>query len=117
MWLLDEDIEPDDGTPVPIEQPTNIRTPPLSMRVQDDRVRNALGLTHDDPIPEISHEALHVYYRYLARHLRFPFTAICGDEAIGPYARKRVTMAVTGLVDPEEAGLIVEAGLFCTCRD
>lgn len=30
MWLGEEDIEPDEGTPVPIEQPTEIRTPPLS---------------------------------------------------------------------------------------
>src|SRR3954471_22383187 len=27
MWLGEEDIEPDDGTPVSIEQPTNINTP------------------------------------------------------------------------------------------
>ncbi len=58
MWLGEEDIEPDDGTPVPIEQPTQIKTPPLSEQDQDDRVRMALGLTHDDPLPEISLETL-----------------------------------------------------------
>src|SRR5687767_11675627 len=51
MWLDDEDLEADDGTPVPIEQPTEIKTPPLSKKDQDDRVRMALGLTHDDPLP------------------------------------------------------------------
>ena len=78
MWLGEEDLEADDGTPVPIEQPTAIRTPPLSEKDQDDRVRKALGLTHDDPLPEISHETLSAYHRYLAaqpevplhRHLR-----------------------------------------------
>src|SRR5215212_2840834 len=30
MWLGDEDLEADDGTPVPIEQPTEIKTKPLS---------------------------------------------------------------------------------------
>src|SRR3954454_10333736 len=30
MWLGEEEIEPDDGTPVPMEQPTAIRTPSLS---------------------------------------------------------------------------------------
>src|SRR5436305_14950284 len=30
MWLGDEDLEPDDGTCVPIEQPTAIVTKPLS---------------------------------------------------------------------------------------
>ena len=54
MWLGEEDLEPDDGTPVPIEQPTEIKTPPLSEKDQDDRVRMALGLTHDDPLPEVS---------------------------------------------------------------
>ena len=46
-------LEPDDGTPVPIEQPTAIMTPPLSEKDQDDRVRMAFGLTHDDPLPEV----------------------------------------------------------------
>src|SRR5271165_4134611 len=45
MWLGEEDIEPDDGTPVSMEQPTQIKTAPLSEKDQDDRVRMALGLT------------------------------------------------------------------------
>src|SRR3954447_7280699 len=58
MWLGEEDVEPDDGTPAPIEQPTVIRTPPLAEKDQDDRVRMALGLTHDDPLPDVNREAL-----------------------------------------------------------
>src|SRR5450631_1698792 len=54
MWLGDDDVEADDGITVPIEQPTAIVTKPLSEKDQDDRVRMALGLTHDDPLPEIS---------------------------------------------------------------
>src|SRR4051794_26125227 len=50
MWLGEEDLEPDDGTPVPVEQPTRIVTPPLSAKDQDDRVRMALGLNHGDPL-------------------------------------------------------------------
>src|SRR5271157_6005306 len=53
MWLDEEYVEPDDGTPVSMEQPTQIKTLPLSEKDQDDRVRMALGLTHDDPLPEI----------------------------------------------------------------
>ena len=64
MWLNEEDIEPDDGTPVSIEQPTQIKTPPLSEKDQDDRVRMALGLTHDDPLPDVSRKTLLAYYRY-----------------------------------------------------
>ena len=41
MWLGEEDIEPDDGTPVPIEQPTQIKTPPFSEKDRDDRVAMA----------------------------------------------------------------------------
>ena len=117
MCLTEEDIEPDDGTHVPIEQPTGIKTPPLSERDEDDRVRRALGLTHDDPIPGISHETLGAYYRYLTGHLKFPFTAYCGEEEIGPYSRKRATMTVTGLIDPDGDVVGLEDGLFCTGRD
>ena len=52
------------------------------------------------------------------RNLKFPFAAICGEEEIGPYSRKRATMTVTGLLDPDErGGLSVEDGLVCTGRD
>src|SRR3954471_7702946 len=36
MWLTEGVVEPDAGTPVPIQQPTKIVTPPLSERDQDD---------------------------------------------------------------------------------
>ena len=65
MRLGEEDIEPDDGTQVSLEQPTQIKTLPLSEKDQDDRVRMALGLTHYDPLPEISLETLLTYHRYL----------------------------------------------------
>ena len=117
MWLGDDDLEADDGTPVPIEQPTEILTPPLSQKDQDDRVRMALGLTHDDPLPEISHDSLLAYYCYLSGHLKFPFNALCGEEEIGPFSRKRATVIVTGLLDPAEHILIEEDGLICTGRD
>lgn len=116
MWLTEEDVEPDDGSPVPIEQPTKIVTPPLSEKDQDDRVRKALGLTHDDPLPDVTDEALLAYHRYLAANLTFPFTAYCGEEEVGPFSRKRATTTVTGLLDPVRGSLGVEDGLFCTVR-
>jgi Calcium binding len=112
MWLGEEDLEADDGTPVPIEQPTRIVTPPLSEKDQDDRVRMALGLTHDDPLPEITLEALLAYHRYLTANLKFPFTAYCGEEVVGPFSRRRATMTVTGLRE----SLGVEDGLVCQGR-
>ena len=94
---------------------TKIVTPPLSEKDQDDRVRMALGLTHDDPLPEISPDRLLTYHRYLTANLKFPFTAFCGEEEIGPFSRKRATVTVTGLLDAVRERPDVEDGLFCTC--
>jgi hypothetical protein len=109
MWLGEEDIEPDDGTPVPIEQPTSIVTKPLTEQDQDDRVRMALGLTHDDPLPEVSLKTLLAYYRYLAANLKFPFKA--RSESDG------TTLTVNRLFDPKEYELDEEEGLLCEARD
>ena len=117
MFLDEESIEPDEGAPVPIEQPTRIITPPLSKKDQDDRVRMALGLTHDDPLPEVSQETLFTYHRYLMGNLKFPFNAFFGEEEIGPVSRKRTAMTVTGLLDPAEDRPIEEEGLICLGRD
>jgi hypothetical protein len=40
---------------------------------QDDRVRMARGLTHDDPLPDVSRKTLLAYCRYLAANPKFPF--------------------------------------------
>ena len=53
MWLGEDDIEPATGGPVVIEQPASIVTRPLNEKDHDDRVRIALGLTGDDPLPEV----------------------------------------------------------------
>jgi Calcium binding len=116
MWLGEEDIEPDDGASVPIEQPTEIKTPPLSEKDQDDRVRKVFGLTHDDPLPDVSRQTLLTYHRYLTANLKFPFNAYYGEEEVGQFARKRATIAVSGLLDPVRKGLDEEDGLFCKGR-
>ena len=116
MWLGEEDIEPDDGTPVPMEQPTAIRTPPLSLKDQDDRIRMVFGLTHDDVLPDVSRETLRSYQRYLAGHLKLPFNAFYDEEEIGPFSRKRATVTVTGVLDPDLDSPSEEDGLTCTGR-
>jgi len=93
MWLGDEDLEADDGSPVPIEQPTAIVTKPLSERDQGDRVRIALGLTREDPLPEVSRRTLLAYYRYLKDNLKLPFKA--RSEAKGS------SLTVHRLSDPQ----------------
>jgi hypothetical protein len=108
MWLGDEDLEPDNGTRVPIEQPTTIITKPLSEKDQDDRVRMALGLTHDDPLPEVSRKTLLAYYRYLKDNLKLPFTA--RSEGDGS------SLTVHRLPDPKDYDLDEEEGLLCEAR-
>jgi len=98
MGLGEEDLEIDDGTLVAIEQPRQIRTPPLSMDDQDDRIRAVFGLTHDDLLPEVNQKNLFVYYRYLLAHLTLPFRARYRRKT-GPYSSKLVRLTVTGLDD------------------
>ena len=106
--LAEEDIEPDDGSPIPIEQPTEIKTDPLSEKDQDDRVRMALGLTHDDPLPDVSLKTLLTYYRYLAANLNFPFKAKTETDGM--------SLTVHRLIDPKEDELDQEEGLLCEAR-
>jgi hypothetical protein len=107
MWLAKDDIEPDDRTPVAIEQPTSIVTKPLSEKDQDDRVRMSLRLTHDDPLPDVSWKTLLAYHRYLASRLKFPFKA--RSEADG------MPLTIQRLLDPKECDLD-EEGLLCEAR-
>ena len=69
MWLGDEDLEADDGTPVPMEQPTEIRTPPLSEKDQDDRVL-APPRQGVSPLPWPDHSKNHG--PFVAREARAP---------------------------------------------
>src|SRR3954451_22190936 len=103
MWLAEEDIEHDEGKPVPIEQPTAIKTPPLSEKDEDDRVRAVFGLSHDDPLPEVNSKTLLTYYRYLIAHLKFPFPGTYEREA-GPFSSRKASVTLTGLADPERYG-------------
>ncbi len=97
MWLGEDDIEPATGEPVAIEQPTSIVSRPLDEKDQDDRVRMALGLTSDDPLPAVDDATQRAYQRYLAAHLAFPFEAKWEPE-YGP----RPIIKITGLGDPDD---------------
>ncbi len=69
MRLGEEDIEPDTGGPVILEQPIKIVTPPLSMKDQDDRIRAVFALTRDDLLPEVDEDSLRTYYKCLAANM------------------------------------------------
>jgi hypothetical protein len=108
MWLGDDDLESDDGTQVAIEQPISIVSKPLSEEDQDDRVRMALGLTHDDPLPDVTRQNLLAYYRYLKDNLKLPFRAKSEPDGMSLNVRR--------LLDPKECDLDEVGGLLCEAR-
>ncbi len=111
VGLDQEELELDDGTQVPIEQPTEIKTPPLSENDQDDRVRMVFGLTHDDPLPLVSFETLMTYYRYLAANLKFPFFTTHWAKS-GPFTSKKVAIPISRLEPPVEEEFDEECPLY-----
>src|SRR5262245_19882854 len=111
MWLGEDDIEPNTGEPAVIEQPAGIVTRPLNPKDEDDRVRMALGLTSDDPLPAVDDATLRAYHRHLAAHLTFPFEARWEPE-YGP----RPIIKITGLGDPDDACADEMYGLLCEAR-
>jgi hypothetical protein len=97
--LGEDDLEPDVGDRVPLEQPAQIITRPLSTTDQDDRIRAVFGLTSDDPLPESSYENLRQYHAYLAANLTFPFEAGYWKET-GPFESScKCNVCVVGLAD------------------
>jgi hypothetical protein len=111
-WLGDDDLEPDPGGPLQIEQPTEITTKPLSPKDQDDRIRMVYGLTSNDPLPDVDDETLEAYHEYLSKNLTFPFQAEHGGEYGHPERVK-----VIGLGDPDEEPMIDEMhGILCEAR-
>jgi hypothetical protein len=116
MWLGEDEIEADTGEPTVIEQPTEIRTRPLKAKDEEERVRLALGLTSDDPLPEVEEETLRTYQRYLAAHLAFPFEASWSQET-GLLFDTTHSITITGLGDPEDDDWIDDMyGLICQAK-
>jgi hypothetical protein len=111
MGLGEEEIEIDDGIPVAIEQPTQIKTPPLSMDDQDDRIRVVFGLTHDDPLPQVTPDALRTYCRYLEANMKLPLLTSYWAKS-GPFTRMKVTVPISRLEAPVDEEFDEECGLF-----
>lgn len=111
-WLQEDDIERDEGKPLSIEQPTSIKSRPLQMTDQDDRIRVILGLSSDDPLIDVDGESLAQYHRHLSQRLSFPFPATVSSET-GFMRSTTHAVSVIGLLDVEDCdehyGLICEA--------
>ncbi len=100
MWLGEDDLEPDAGGPVIVQQPTKIITPPLSLSDQDDRIRVVFSLTRDDLLPDVDEDSLRIYYKYLAAKLKFPVEATWAKEAgLGEVTEKVSILALGGFED------------------
>ncbi len=115
MRLGEEDLEPDGGGPVIVEQPTKIVTPPLSMKDQDDRIRAVFGLTRDDLLPEVDEASLRKYYKHLAANLKFPFaTTWEGESGLRDVSRN---VTVLALIGPHDDSWIDEMyGILCKVK-
>jgi len=115
-WLGQDDLEPDEGGPLEIEQPTEITTKPLSSKDQDDRVRMVLGLTSNDPLPDVHDETLEAYHEHLSQTLAFPFEAEYTSET-GPFSSRTIQVKVIGLGDPDDEPMIDGTyGILCEAR-
>ena len=73
-------------------------------------------MTHDDPLPEVDHETLLAYHRYLAQTLEFPFKARY-EKPVGWSKRVEMPLTVTGLLRPEECEIDEQYGIIGTGRD
>ncbi len=70
-----EELAPDMGEGLSLEEPSNIETKPLDPSKQQDRIRAALGVTTDDAVPMVNGSSLQQYFDYLKTKLDFPFAA------------------------------------------
>ena len=72
----------------------------------------ALGLTSDDPLPDVSEATLRTYRKFLAAQLSFPFGA-----RYGPEFGRSAPLKVSDLGYPEDEGMIDEEyGLLCVAH-
>jgi len=101
MRLGEDELEVNAGGPVILEQPTKIVTPPLSMKVQEDRIRAIFGLTRDDLLPEVDEDSLRIYYTFLAAKLKFPVEATWAKEVGMGEVTEKVSILVLGGSDDE----------------
>jgi len=116
MWLVEDDIEADTGQRVEIEQPTDVRTEPLNMKVQDDRIRAVFGLTHDELIPDVKLETLRIYRDYLDANVSFPLEAEGKSHPRRFFSTTR-TVTVVGLGNADEDERLDEHyGLICEIK-
>jgi hypothetical protein len=110
MWLNEEELQPDDGSPLVIEKPGKLAPRPLQLDDEEDRVRAALGLmSRDDPVPSPNPRSLEKYSQYLTGRLSFPFAGrMMGGWENGPAAGEEVLVLRLLPTLPGDYGLTCE---------
>ena len=109
-WLDEDDLEHDDGTLMPVEQPTGTL---FSGADREDRIRSVFGLFSGDPLPRTCMDAFLDYYEHLAARLSFPFV---GDfRRGGERWRRPRPMSVVRLF--QKAGVNDSDGILCRAVD
>ncbi len=112
-WLGENDLDPDRGGPLAIEQPTQIVPRPLSANNQGDRVRMVFGLTSDDFLPDCDEDSLETYYDYLDSRLSLPMEAKHAAET--DFCRSTLPIIKVVALD-REIGWDEVDGIYCkTC--
>ena len=104
-----DELEPDPGGPLEIEQPTRIITRPLSPSCQEERIAIVFNLTSDDLLPDVDEGTLHTYHKDLSKHFVFPFAAKC---RVG-YLRSRQGKVIGLVALGNEPVMDENGGLFC----
>lgn len=113
-WLGEDDLEPDPGKPLSIEQPTQITPRPLSGEEQGDRVRMIFGLTSDDFLPGVDQDSLETYYDHLVEQMSLPVEArYCPQEDfLNPLPLRRVKVVALD----REIAWDEDKGILCKIR-
>jgi hypothetical protein len=101
MWLRESDLEPAPSQQPALEVPTQLTPRPLRLDSPADRIRAALGLTSDDPLPEVDVQSLRRYQAYLSERLTFPLHAEFVDDEAG-FATPPLPVEIVRLWPAEE---------------
>ena len=113
-WLGEEDLEPDPGGPLAIEQPSHITPRPLSRDNQGDRVRMVFGLTSDDRLPDVDEDSLETYYDHLVEQMSLPAVArhCPHEDFFNPLPLRNVQVVALD----REIGWDEDEGVLCEIR-
>jgi hypothetical protein len=108
-WMREDDLEPDTGGELVMEQPTELRPKPLDAHNPRHIVLGVFGLTSDDNLPLFTEENLARYHEHLAGRLVFPFPAAYMEDA--PFRRPQPHLIMVRRLAPIERSNTIE-GLF-----